>query len=399
MLKQKEEGRTVKKKTVSEYYGKKEKQEPFCQACVWFDRYEIKEILGEGGTGRVYLARDMRLERLVAIKILEQVTGQFQEEVAVLREQNFGMLPTIYDAWTEENKTGVIVMEYVRGQNLKEYLALHKQIAEKQVYNWGVQLGEFLDKLHSRNPKILYRDLKLENIMVQPDKTLRLVDVGAAVRLDGASLYEKKRVGTLGYAAPEQWEGKAVDERADLYSLGAVLYAISEGEEKLKNRVETKLLAESGNVPWGMMQVIGRCLRRDRSGRYVSAKAFLADWKRYQREGRVKSVIEGAGVVLKYAFLYAAVNIIWYKCKLSFYITADGGVAEFLRDMQDGREAHLPLLWRFLFGYLLLKAAEWVWRRRNEKWEQKKSVWCRGGEYDKIYTKTAGFSSRHCDHD
>lgn len=363
--------------------------ETTCQARIRFDRYEIKEMLGEGGTGRVYLAKDMRLGRPVAIKILEQVTGQFQEEVAVLREQNFGMLPAVYDAWTEENETGVIVMEYVEGQNLKEYLALHKQIPEKQIYDWGVQLGEFLKKLHSKNPKILYRDLKLENIMVQADKTLRLVDVGAAVRFDTARVYEKKRVGTFGYAAPEQWEGKTVDERADLYSLGAVLYAITAGEEKLKIRVEAKGIAEGGRVSPGMMRVIGRCLRRDRNSRYATAEAFLADWKRCLKTGRVEAVIRGAETVLKYVFLFAAVNIIWYNGKLFIRITAEGGVTEFLYGMQESRSAHFPLLWHFLLGYLLLKAAEWVRRGEKEQWEQKKTVWCRGTGYDKISTKAA----------
>lgn len=376
-------------KKTAEFGEKEIKQEgktrkASCQACVWFDRYEIKEILGEGGTGRVYLAEDVRLGRLVAIKILERVTGQFQEEVAVLREQNFGMLPTIYDAWIEENKTGVIVMEYVKGRNLKEYLALHQQISEKQIYDWGLQLGEFLERLHSRHSKILYRDLKLENIMVQPNKTLRLVDVGAAVRLDTASLHEKKRVGTFGYAAPEQWEGKAVDERADLYSLGAVLYAVSEGEEKLKNRVEARKMTERGRVCTGMMRVIVRCLRREKNERYATAKAFLADWRRYRRTGRAEALIEGAAVVLKYAFLYAAVNIIWYQCKLFIRISAEDGVAGFLHGMQESGNTHLWLLWQFLAAYLLLKAAEWVWRQRNEMWEQKKSVWCKGGRYDKV---------------
>ena len=370
-----EEDRTVEKTT---------EREPFCQACIWFDRYEIREILGEGGTGRVYLARDMRLGRPVAIKMIGQVTGQFEEEVAVLREQNFGMLPAIYDAWTEEDKTGVIVMEYVNGKNLKEYLTLHRQIPERQIYDWGAQLGEFLEKLHGRNPKILYRDLKLENIMVQPDKTLRLVDVGAAVRFDGASLQEKKRVGTFGYAAPEQWMGRAVDERADLYSLGAVLYAVSEGEERLKSRVEVKLPAKRNKVSPGMMRVIERCLREDRRKRYATAGAFLADWKKYRRAGRVKAVIERAEAVLKYGFLYAAVNIVWFQCRLYVRITAEGGITEFLRNMQEAGNRHLPLLWHFLLGYLLLKAAERLWKEQNGKWEQKKSVWCRGGEYDKV---------------
>lgn len=222
--------------------------------------------------------------------------------------------------------------------------------------------------------------------MVQPDKTLRLVDVGAAVRLGAASLYEKKRVGTFGYAAPEQWEGKALDERADIYSLGAVLYAVTEGEEKLRNLMETKMVAQRGSVSPEMMQVIRRCLRRDRNGRYATAKAFLVDWERYQRTGRAKAIIEWMEVILKYTFLYAAVNIVWYKCKLFIRIAADGGITELLRDMQESGNPYLPLLWRFLLGYLLLKAAEWIWSSRNEGWEQKKSVWCRGSGYDKIST-------------
>lgn len=325
-----------------------------CQACIWFDRYEIKEILGAGGTGKVYLAKDIRLGRLVAVKILDRVTEQFKEEVGVLRKQNLQMLPAVYDAWTEENKTGVIIMEYVEGQNLKEYLALHEQISESQIYAWGLQLGTFLKKLHSENPKILYRDLKIENIMVQPDKTLRLVDVGAAVRLETEELCRNKRVGTFGYAAPEQWAGKAVDERTDIYGLGAVLYAVLEGEEKLRNLVISENIAEHGRGQREMMRVVRRCLKREREERYATAEAFLAEWRQYKNEGRRKVFLAKAEGVLRYGFLYGAVYVLWY------------------------REEFLALVWPFAAGYLLLKAVEWLRKRRNRKWEQKKSVWCRG---------------------
>lgn len=329
----------------------------FCQACIWFDRYEIREMLGEGGTGRVYLARDIRLGRPVAIKIIEQVTEQFREEVALLQKQSLRMLPVVFDAWTEGESTGVIVMEYVEGQNLKEYLALHEQISEKQIYNWGLQLGEFLKQLHSRNPKVLYRDLKPENIMVQPDKSLRLVDVGAALRLVEERMYPGKRVGTFGYAAPEQWEGKMVDERADIYGLGAVLYAVMEGEENLKNGLgaEHVTTVKSG-MPEGMVRAVRRCLRRDKGKRYATAEAFLADWKRYKSVGRGRAFVMQAEKMLKYFFLYAAVYLIWY------------------------RAGSLALAGQFIAGYLWLKTAEWIFHKQNERWEQKKSVWCRGTE-------------------
>lgn len=335
---------------VQEEKRRKEKgqEETVCGACIWFDRYEIKEILGEGGTGRVYLAEDIRLRRLAAIKILEPVTEQFSEEVRFLQELSLGILPVIYDAWVEENKTGVIIMEYVEGVNLKEYMALHRQISEGQIYEWGLQLGGFLERLHSGNPKILYRDLKLENIMVLPDRTLRLVDIGAAVRMEAESLCQKKRVGTFGYAAPEQWEGKRVDERADLYSLGAVLYAVVTGR---KNGPAAAV--ESGKMPEGMLRALRRCMQPEKEKRYATARAFLADWKHYKRAGRVRSVVLQMEAAARYAFLYASVYILWYR-----------------------REA-VSMVWPFLAGYLWLKGAEWVWYRTNEMWEQKKSVWCR----------------------
>lgn len=329
---------------------KKRQEERVCRGCIWFDRYEIKEILGEGGTGRVYLAEDVRLKRPVAIKILESATEQFSEEVTFLQELNLGMLPIIYDAWVEENKTGVIVMEYVEGVTLKEYLAIHRQISEGQIYEWGRQLGGFLGQLHSGNTKILYRDLKLENIMVLPDRTLRLVDIGAAVRLEGESLYQKKRVGTIGYAAPEQWEGKRVDERADLYSLGAVLYTAMTGKQ---NSSAAAMVTEPGNMPEGMLRVVRRCLQPEKERRYATAKAFLADWKRYKRTGRVRSFVLQMEAAARYAFLYASVYILWY------------------------RQESVSAVWPFLAGYLWLKGTEWIWRKKNEMWEQKKSVWCR----------------------
>ncbi len=308
------------------------------RACIWFERYEILKILGTGGTGKVYLAKDIRLGRHVAIKVLEKVTGQFHEEVQVLQKQGLSMLPVIYDAWIERDGKGIIIMEAVQGQDLREYLALHKQIPEKQVFDWGKQLGEFLQKLHGMNPKILYRDLKPENIIVRPDKSLRLVDVGAAVRTGENGFCQRMRIGTFGYASPEQWAGDVVDERTDIYSLGAVLQDLMDG------------------MPEGMAYVAGRCLKQDRNKRYSTAKAFLEAWKRYRWMGRWWFIRNAALKLLKYGMLLAAGHIIWE------------------------RPEQLTAVFFCLCGYAVIKILERIYGRRKECWEQKKSVWCRGWE-------------------
>ena len=106
-------------------------------------------------------------------------------------------------------------------------------------------------------------------------------------------------------------------------------------------------------MPEGMRRAVKRCLRPEREKRYATARAFLADWRRYRRAGRGRILMLWAGEILKTGFLYAAVYIIWYKTEC------------------------LPLAGHFLIGYLWLKAAEWICRVRSEKWEQKRSVWCR----------------------
>lgn len=337
--------------------------------CIWFDRYAVTEMLGKGGTGRVYLAKDIRLGRMTALKILKKATEQFEEEVQVLQKQGLYMLPVIFDAWVEKDGSGIIVMEYVRGCNLKEYLTLHRQITEKQIYLWGLQLGEFLQRLHSMNPKILYRDLKPENIMVQPDGTLRLVDVGAAVRMDEEKALKGKRTGTYGYASPEQWEGDSVDERTDIYSLGSVLYdvmyAAAQTSAKplfpadktgISGRAGGSYVLELKGMPEGMVSVVRRCLRREKGKRYATAAAFSEAWKRYKWAGR-RSFLRN--MILKsaeYGMLLSAVYAAWrYSEEISDVLTG-------------------------LLGYAVLKIWENILKKKSEGWEQKKSVWCRGWE-------------------
>ncbi len=331
------------------------------------ERYELLRILGEGGTGQVYLARDTHLGRLVAVKALNQETERFQKEVRILQEQAFFMLPVIYDAWTEKDNTGRIVMEYVKGRNLKEYLALCGELPEKQIYEWGLQLGTFLQKLHTKSPKVIYRDLKPENIMVQPDKRLRLIDVGAAVCTSREKTGERIRIGTLGYASPEQWEGRGVDERTDIYALGAVLidmlnssaesgkHTSSAAWHKAAGHFGRRRQKKPGAVPEGMILIARRCMEREREKRYATAEAFLKDWKRYKRLGSRRFLISAmlrAGCCFS---LLEAAFVLWFGEAVLFKAAA------------------------WLFAYVCLKISESAFDGKRAYWEQKKSVWCHGG--------------------
>ena len=152
-----------------------------------------------------------------------------------------------------------------------------------------------------------------------------------------------------------------MDERADIYGLGAVLYAMMAGEEKLKNRTGMEIPGmENSGMPEGMVRAVRRCLCRDKEKRYATAEAFAADWKRYKSVGKGKAFVMRAEKILACFFLYAAVYIVWYRAE------------------------SLALAGRFIAGYLWLKAAEWIFHKQNERWEQKKSVWCRGLECDKV---------------
>lgn len=331
------------------------------------ERYELLKILGEGGTGRVYLARDTHLGRLVAVKALNRRTKRFQEEVRILQEQALFMLPVIYDAWTEEDNTGRIVMEYVKGRNLKDYLALCGEVPEKQIYEWGLQLGTFLQKLHTQSPKVIYRDLKPENIMVQPDKRLRLIDVGAAVCTSREKTGERIRIGTSGYASPEQWEGRGVDERTDIYALGAVLkdmlngigesgkHTSSVGWHKAAGYFRQRRQKKTGTVPEGMMLIVRRCMEREREKRYATAEAFLRDWKKYKRLGKRRFLISA---MLRAGYCFSLLEA---ACALRF------------------GEVVLVKAAVWLLAYVCLKISESVFEGKRAYWEQKKSVWCHGG--------------------
>jgi serine/threonine protein kinase len=205
-------------------------------------RYVIERLLGGGGMGVVYLARDERLaNRPCAIKEMidhfidpqqrRQASEYFAREADTLARLKHQAIPSIFDRFDDRNRH-YLVMEYVEGRNLEDELAaLGRPMAESKVIDIARQLCDVLSYLHNFNSPIVYRDMKPSNVMMTPSGRVVLIDFGIARLFKGVS--KGTMIGTLGFAPPEQYKGE-VDPRADIYSLGATLHYIVTGRDPEK---------------------------------------------------------------------------------------------------------------------------------------------------------------------
>ncbi|HEX3553557.1 MAG TPA: serine/threonine-protein kinase, partial [Thermoanaerobaculia bacterium] len=197
-------------------------------------RYEIADEIGKGAMGVVYLARDPLIGRLVALKTfrigysvrdseMEQFRIRFMREAQSAGILTHPNIVTIHDV-VESSEEGMafIAMEYVRGTNLKLLLQGDQSLPLSFVLETIAQVGDALDYAHSN--RVVHRDVKPANILITTDNKVKITDFGIA-RLDSSNLtQEGQLLGTPNYMAPEQIQGREVDHRADLFSLGVVLY-------------------------------------------------------------------------------------------------------------------------------------------------------------------------------
>jgi serine/threonine protein kinase len=208
------------------------------------DRYEIVEIIGQGGMGCIYKAADLRLEgRYTAIKEIqpdtadtlegrEQDRRQFQREASILARLDHPNLPKVSDFFSEDERD-FLVMDFVPGFDLRQAIdqALRRGqfIPEAQVLDWAQQLTDALRYLHAQDPPVLHRDIKPANIKLTPDGLIKLVDFGLVKLLssdENRTITVVQGRGTALYTPLEQYGGDMghTDARSDLYALGATLY-------------------------------------------------------------------------------------------------------------------------------------------------------------------------------
>lgn len=244
------------------------------------NRYQLEGVLGQGGMGTVYLAKDQRLDdRLCVLKELrsnfyrdedkQRALSFFDREARMLARLKHINIVQVSDYFSENGKY-YLVMEYVDGENLHSIMQRREAepFAENQVVHWAIEICDVLTYLHSQDPPVIYRDLKPSNIMINAEGQLKLVDFGIARKVEQED--ENTRVVSAGYSPPEQYWGQA-NIHSDLYSLGATMYFLLTGKdpEPLKSASPAE---ENEDVSEYLDSVVQKCMAQESSQRYSSAR-------------------------------------------------------------------------------------------------------------------------------
>ena len=246
-------------------------------------KYKILNKIGQGGMSVVYLAMNEKANKQWAIKEMRKEKNKNYEimkqslitETNLLKELKHPYLPSIADI-IESDDTIIIVMDYVEGRPLSDILSEEGVIEEDKVADYAIQLCDVLDYLHSQKPPIIYRDLKPANIMLRPDGKITLIDFGTARKYNYDSVSDTTCLGTIGYAAPEQFAGETLrqtDARTDIYNLGATMYHLLTGVNPSEPPYELYPIRRwDESLSNGLEKIILRATRKDPDKRFNDCK-------------------------------------------------------------------------------------------------------------------------------
>jgi eukaryotic-like serine/threonine-protein kinase len=198
------------------------------------NRYRILDILGQGGMGAVYRAIDENLDVTVAVKensfFSEEYARQFEREARILASLRHPNLPRVFDYFVIDQQGQYLVMDYIAGDDLRQWMTREETIPEGEALQIGIAICNALIYLHSRIPAIAHRDIKPGNVKITPSGEVVLVDFGLVKLMDGREMTTSAaRAMTPGYSPPEQYGPDPTDHRSDVFSLGATLYAALTG--------------------------------------------------------------------------------------------------------------------------------------------------------------------------
>ncbi|MDQ1387442.1 MAG: eukaryotic-like serine/threonine-protein kinase [Acidobacteriaceae bacterium] len=270
-------------------------------------RYEILQLLGEGGMGSVYRARDREVNRVVALKVIRPelsgnpaILDRFKQELVLSHQVTHKNVIRIYD-FGDADGVKFITMEFVEGQDLRTLIHKKKKFSPEEAVEISQQICRALEATHSVG--VIHRDLKPQNIMRDKSGRILLMDFGLARTIEGDGMTQTGAlVGTMEYMSPEQALGKALDERSDLFTVGLIVYELLTGKmpfqaesalASLIKRTQQRAVPISdhdGSIPRPLTNIVNRCLERDPALRYASVTEMLRDLDAWKDKGTAASL-------------------------------------------------------------------------------------------------------------
>lgn len=270
------------------------------------DRYEILDVVGAGGMSIVYKARDHRLNRNVAIKVLKPEFSNDKNFVTKFRieaQASAGLThPNIVNVYDVVDDEGIycIVMELVEGITLKQYIEQNGRLNMETAIDFSIQIASGLEAAHENH--IIHRDIKPQNIIVSKNGNIKVTDFGIAKAASSNTL-TSGAMGSVHYISPEQARGGYSDERSDIYSLGITLFEMLTGHVPFEgdNNVSIALQHIQGeipsprsyyeDIPTSLEKIIAKATQKKPERRYLTASAFIADLKRVQENPNIDCVV------------------------------------------------------------------------------------------------------------
>ena len=263
-------------------------------------RYQIIEELGKGGMGRVYKVHDTKIGEKIALKLIRPEAGldkksleRFSNELKLARKIRHKNVCQMFDLG-EDQGTRYITMEYVHGEDLKQLIRKVGRLSPGQAIGIARQVCDGLEEAHKLG--VVHRDLKPQNIMVDEDGKARIMDFGIARSLSGKSMTGAGvMIGTPEYMSPEQVEGKDIDQRSDIYSLGVILYEMVTGSVpfegdtpftigvKHKSEIPKNPKELNAQIAEDLSRLILRCLEKDKAKRYQTAEELRTDLEKVEQ--------------------------------------------------------------------------------------------------------------------
>ncbi len=248
-------------------------------------RYFVLDIVGTGGSAKVYKVRDVHSGKYYALKKYRTSNPNdktkflegIERELDVLKYTAHPVLPKIFNLIRYQNDI-FLVMEYVEGTDLKQYIKQKGVLRKRKIIDIMTQICSGLYYLHSLEPAVVYRDLKPSNIILKADGTVKLVDFGIAKRYSKEIGIEELAVGSKGFAAPEQFgneSGRSIyntDIRTDIYTVGTTMYYLRTGKRMKKDKFDIRIGRK-------MRRVISKCTKTNPDDRYQNCIDLLCDIK------------------------------------------------------------------------------------------------------------------------